>query len=349
MKIAFTHNVKKSTDEAEAEFDTPATIALLTKAIEDNGHEVVPIDVTGTLHDLVDRLRSVEPDLVFNTAEGTKGKTREALYPAVFDELGLPYTGSDAHCLTVTLDKYLTNLVVERAGVRVPRNQYRTAADGGGEGYCPFPCIAKPNFEGSSKGITDASVVTDSTALVGTLQRVLKAYPDGVLIEEFIPGTDVAVGFIEGLGPEVMTPCSYEYRTELASKHRIYDYRMKNEAGPMEDALVIHCPARLPSKVIAEIRQSAKKAVKALGLRNLARFDFRVRDDGTVFFIEANANPSLEKGASLYIAAAEHGLSTPAALLGHVITNATTRWAKAGRVSKRVDRARKAWMGPTPA
>lgn len=347
MKIAFTYNLKKSTDEAEAEFDTPETVDLLTKAIEANGHEVVGIEVTGTLPELIEKLKIAEPDMVFNTAEGSRGKTREALYPAVFDELGIPYTGSDAHCLTVTLDKYLSNLVVGQVGVRTPRNLYRMAGDANGDGYCPFPCIVKPNFEGSSKGITDASVVTDSTQLQATISRALKAYPEGILIEEFVPGIDVAVPYVEGLGPEVLTPCSYEYDPAFASKHRIYDYRLKNETGAMENALTIHCPAKLPAKTIAEIRQAAKKAVKALGIRNVARFDFRVRDDGTVFFIEANANPSLEAGASMYVTAAEHGLATQAALIGHVINNAATRWAKVGRVTKRLDRARKAWMLPT--
>ncbi len=345
VRIAFTFNMKKSSEEAEAEFDTPATVEFITRAIEANGHEVVGIDVTGTLPELIEKLQKAEPDLIFNTAEGTRGSTREALYPAVFDELNLPYTGSDAHCLTVTLDKYLTNLVVERVGVRTPRSLYRMAGDSNADGYCPFPCIVKPNFEGSSKGITDASVVTDSTQLQATIARALKAYPEGILIEEFVPGTDVAVPFVEGLGPEILTPCSYEYDPAFSGKHRIYDYRLKNESGGIDNAITIHCPAKLAAKTIAEIKHAAKRAVKALGIRNLARFDFRVRDDGTVFFIEANANPSLEDGASIYTTAAEHGCPTPAALVGH-INNAVTRWAKVERTTKRLERARKAWMLP---
>ena len=43
---------------------------------------------------------------------------REAFYPALFEELGIPYTGSDAYVLTVTLDKWLTKLVLARAGDR---------------------------------------------------------------------------------------------------------------------------------------------------------------------------------------------------------------------------------------
>jgi D-alanine-D-alanine ligase len=341
VKVAFTFNLKTAIVEEQAEFDSPQTVAAVIAAIEANGHECIPIDVTGTLPELIDKLKSAAPDLVFNTAEGVRGRTREALYPAVFDELGIPYTGSDAHALTVTLDKYLTNLVVEKAGVRIPRGSFK-AADTSMDGYCPVPCLVKPNFEGSSKGITDASVVTDSTMLNATVQKALRAYPEGLLIEEYIPGIDVVVGFIEGLGPEILTPCAYEIRPELASKFRLYDYRLKHETV---DPMVCACPPRLPQKTIQELKTYAKKAIKALNLHNCARLDFRVRDDGTVFFVEANANPTMEPGASLYTMTKEHGLDF-SGTIGHIIAQASARWAKAGRDSKKLGKARKAWMGP---
>ena len=37
---------------------------------------------------------------------------REAFYPALFEELGIPYTGSDAYTNAITLDKWLTKLMV---------------------------------------------------------------------------------------------------------------------------------------------------------------------------------------------------------------------------------------------
>ncbi len=333
MKICFTHNVKTSLAIEEAEFDSLATIDAIIRALEANGHEVVPINAACPLPELVCRLKEVSPDLVFNTAEGTRGRHREALYPAVFDELGIPYTGSDAHSLMVTLDKFLTNMIVERAGVRVAKNLYRTAADVNDKGEYFIPHwirkgsaarLLKPNFEGSSKGITDASVVTNpALELQGALQKALKAYPDGILVEEYIPGVDVVVPYVEGLGPEVLTPCAYEIKPEVASKYRLYDYRLKHEVA---DPMVVACPPKMPIRILQELRTSAMVAIKALNLRNIARLDFRVRDDGTVFFIEANANPTLEPGASIYTAIQEYGLDFAGAL-GHIVTNARSRWA----------------------
>ena len=64
--------------------------------------------MTGPASRLVARLEAFAPDLIFNAAEGRRGKMRRAFYPALFEELGIPYTGSDAYTLCVTLDKALT-------------------------------------------------------------------------------------------------------------------------------------------------------------------------------------------------------------------------------------------------
>ena len=73
---------------------------------------------SGPASHLAARIEAFAPDLIFNTAEGRRGRAREAFYPALFEELGFPYTGSDAYVLTVTLDKWLTKLVLARAGRR---------------------------------------------------------------------------------------------------------------------------------------------------------------------------------------------------------------------------------------
>lgn len=339
-RVAFTHNLKQSDAEVYAEFDTAETVDKISAAIRACGHEVVAIDVTCPLPELIDKIKAAEPDLIFNTAEGVRGKTREALYPQVFEELGIPYTGSDGWALTVTLDKYLTKALVEKYGVRAPRCVFRNALDLNGYTY-PVPCIVKPNYEGSSKGITDASVVTDCTKLQETIALALKAYPSGILVEEYVPGTDVAVGWFEGLGPEVLTPCSYVIQPEFETAHRIYDYRLKNE---LSAAVGVACPAPVPKKVLDEMTVLTKKCAKILGVQDFARFDFRVRDDGTAFFLEANATPSLEEDSSMFVAAKLLGYSYED-MIRHVIDHALKRWALQGRQAKRVEKARRLWMG----
>src|SRR5207302_838779 len=210
-------------------------------ALERLGHRVERIEVSGPASRTAARLEAYAPDLVFNTAEGRRGRFREAFYPALFDELGFPYTGSDAWVLAVTLDKALTKLVLREHGVVSPKGQFiEDISELKLEGW-RFPVIVKPNFEGSSKGITQDSVVEDR------------------------------------------------------------------------------------QRLRARAQDMARRAYKALGVRDLGRIDFRVADDGQVYFIEINALPSLEPGAGIYAAAALEGLHTDA-VLGKVVESAVARW-----------------------
>lgn len=318
--IAFTFNVKTSEAEEQAEYDTPETVQMISAVLRELGHRVVPIDVGCPIERLVAKLREAEADVVFNTAEGASGRMREALYPAIFDQLGLPYTGSDSYTLALTLDKWLSKLVAEQNGVSGPRQVLRCAGDGNGKTY-PLPCIVKPNYEGSSKGVTSASVVTDGRVLHETVDRVLRRYPEGVLVEEYIPGFDVTVPYIEGLGPEVMVPCSYKLPEDYDNPHRLYDYALKNS---LSDRVEVLCPAPLTARVSEGIRSQARKLVKAFHLQGAARLDFRVRDDGTVFFLEVNATPSMEQGASLFVSAQGQGHGY-AEVLGHLVQTALKR------------------------
>src|SRR5947207_4229925 len=158
MRIAFTHNLRLSDSEDEAEFDSAETVDAIAAGLVAGGHEIEKIEVTGPASRLAERLESYGPDLIFNTAEGRRGRAREAFYPALFEELGFPYTGSDAYVMTVTLDKWLTKLMLGAQGIDTPRGRLvvpddlRRLREVGAMGLA-YPVIVKPNYEGSSKGI----------------------------------------------------------------------------------------------------------------------------------------------------------------------------------------------------
>ncbi len=101
MKIAFTHNLRLSDTEEEAEFDTPETIEAVATALACDGNEVQKIEVSGPASHLAARLEAFSPDLIFNTAEGKRGRSREAFYPALFEELGITVVDADVAARTV--------------------------------------------------------------------------------------------------------------------------------------------------------------------------------------------------------------------------------------------------------
>jgi D-alanine-D-alanine ligase len=327
MRIAFTHNLRLTDSEEEAEFDSAETVDAIAEGLRTGSHEVEKIEVTGPASRLAARIESYGPDLIFNTAEGRRGRAREAFYPALFEELGFPYTGSDAYVLTVTLDKWLTKLVLGPLGIDTPRGRLvtvddlRRMKDPGTLGLA-LPVIVKPNYEGSSKGIGDDAVMRDAKTLAELLPRALRAYPNGVLVEEFIEGSDVTVPFLEGRGDEgVLLPVDYLVEPTARSRFNLYDYRLKSAES---NKVQVRCPPDLPRDVVSRLRAITKTATRALGIRDLGRIDFRLGEDGRIYLLEVNALPSLERGSSTFAAAAREGLDY-AETLAVVVTSAARR------------------------
>lgn len=330
MHIAFLHNLQTETTPEQAEFDTPATVRSVIALLEELGHTVSPVDAAYSIPFLVTRLDMLKPDLVLNTAEGIRGRGREGFYPGLLDQLGLPYTGSDAYVCTVTLDKKLTSLTLSASGVPVPRSRLVGRTSDLDRFDLSFPVIAKPNYEGSSKGISAESVAEDLDSLRGTVEILLREYPNGILVEEFIVGRDVTVPYIESLG--VLEPAHYEFAGPPA-KYPIYDFDLKQNRP--NDVVVI-CPACIGKETRKKLRAATRKAVEVLGVRDLCRVDFRVTEDGRIFLIEVNALPSLEPGAAIYLCARESGVESDALVLAAILKSATKRHGvKPGKVKKR--------------
>lgn len=329
MRIAFTYSLKTASTEDQAEFDTPETVSMIEGALRQLGHEVLLIEASGTVAELVAELERARPDLIFNTAEAGTGRAREAFYPSLFQRLGIPCTGSDAYACTVTLDKHLTKLLVETHGVRVPRWVFaRRIGDLDG---CElrFPVIVKPNFEGSSMGITADSVVEDRATLRARVVDALGRFSDGVMAEEYIEGRDVVVPFLETVSPAtggILEPAEYVY-PESDRRFTIFELEMKMRG--FEDVKV-HVPAKLSPEQRAEAMRSSRICVEVLGVRDLGRMDYRIDSSGTLYFLEMNALPSLEPGASIYLSGQLAGLDGVAGVMDAVITSARRRYAKLG-------------------
>jgi D-alanine-D-alanine ligase len=320
VRIAFIHNLKMNDSEEQAEFDTPETVEFLTTLMRELGHEVLPVDVTGSITKVVHALEAFSPDLVFNTAEGEKGRFRESLYPSILTQLDIPYTGSDPFTCAMTLDKNLTKLAIAQVDVPTPKSilvQKESELKGMNLRY---PLMLKPNAEGSSKGITVDSVVENVDELANRLPGLLKKYPDGILVEEFIIGKDVTVPFLAARG--ILEPLEYVFNV-TERKYQIYDYALKNE---MSDQVEVRCPANISDTTKKKIQEYGKKIVDKLAIKDFARIDFRVTDDGEPYFIEINALPSLEKGAGLYEAAIRSGLKNELEVVDAIIKSAVTRF-----------------------
>ena len=321
MRIALTHNLRVTDSEEEAEFDPPETIAGIARALARAGHRVEPVDVTGPASLLVTRLEAFAPDIVFNLAEGHRGKTRRAFFPALFEELGLPSTGSDAYTLCVTLDKALTKKQLAGWGVPSPRGRFvtRESLRSGGLDELPFPVIVKPNFEGSSKGIGPESVVADPFALARVLDELLAKYPDGALVEAYVPGTDVRVVRVEGVA--TLPPVEMVVDPAYPRRFDVFDYKLANVDTRFVER---RAPAHLPAGVEERLRDLAERTFAAFPMRDVAALNFRVGTDGEVWFLSTTAIPSFDPAGALFAATRAAGLDYDATVLA-VLRSAARR------------------------
>jgi D-alanine-D-alanine ligase len=326
VRIALADNLKRSASEEEAELDTADTIDAVRAIIASLGHTVIDVEVSVSIPALVQQLVAAAPDLVFNLAEGLIGTARAAFFPALFEQLKLPYTGSDAGVQALTADKATTNKLLSRLpGVSTPRSVM--VRDVHAVGRLPegmdrlaYPLFVKPNYEGSSKGITQRSVVEDGEQLTRVARELLGRYPAGLIIEEFIDGLDVATSWVDGLG--ILAPAVYRYRP--TGKYRIYEIALKRTGLDLVEAEV---PAALDESVLAQLRDVSTRVFPELGVTGYGRADFRVTPQGGVYFLEMNPLPSLAPGSDseLYKAAALLGLR-PADVFARIIDAAARRF-----------------------
>ncbi len=305
MRIGLAYNLRREENESQAELLTEEDIHRLVESLERLNHNVIKIEVTGTPGQIVDRLVSARPELIFNVAEGLSGESREAYYPAVYRMLGLPYTGSDSSILFGALDKRLTEEILLKHGIRVPRGALVTKEQPEIPDDLVYPMIIKPNYEGSSKGISQDSIVHDRNEAKERAGQLLADYPKGLTLEQYLPGKEITVPWLEEWPGGLLE--TVEWEISHPGEYDILDYDIKREDGN-KDAVTSICPAELSPRQRQEVLALSDRAVNAMGLRDLGRVDIRLCEDGIPYLIEINPLPGLRPSFSMMVTAREKGL-----------------------------------------
>lgn len=145
MRITLAYNQRREEVEEQAELLSSENVESLLELLRKLPHEIIPVEVTGPTDRVVSDLLASRPDLIFNVAEGTHGVTREALYPAIYRHLGLPFTGGGAALLLIDLDKHLANKVLSVQGITVPKGVLLTPQHSDLPEDFKYPLIIKPN------------------------------------------------------------------------------------------------------------------------------------------------------------------------------------------------------------
>lgn len=308
MRITVAFNLRTKDIEEQAELLLPNDVARICKALKELKHEVRPIEVSGKVDEVIEKLLNSEPELIFNVVEGLNGDSREAFYPIIYEGLNIPFTGSKASLLLLSLNKHLTKSILNANGINVPNGVLITERNGFIPEELKYPLIVKPNAEGSSKGITQQSVVENKQDCEKRVNELLEKYPCGVIVEEFISGRELSVPMLEAYPEKILGIVEHVFDLKsMDAKYNIYDFDSKFVDNNTNVKTI--CPAKLNKNEYEQIMEMSKKIFKILDCKDIGRIDIRLSENGTPYFIEANPLPSLAFDASVAEAAKTKGLS----------------------------------------
>jgi len=309
--------------EDVAEFDAETTIEAIVAALSGLGHRVERI---GHGRELCRRLAAGDRwDLVFNFAEGRRGRSREAQVPALLELFEIPYTFSDPLVCAVTLDKAVAKRLVRSAGLATPafrlvnREADLAALD------LAFPVFAKPVAEGTGKGIDDRSRIETREELAAACRRLRQRFRQPVLVEEYLPGREFTTGIL-GTEDAARVLGTMEIRARSNAPTLDYSFEMKERCEEFVEYTALE---RGPLR--AEVEALALAAYRALQCRDAGRVDIRLDRQGRPAFLEVNPLPGLNPAHSdLPMIAAQNGLSFDG-LIGAIVESALERVPGAGR------------------
>ncbi len=275
--------------DANAELDTMETVEFIMSALKSGGHRVVPI---GNVHNLLRQIDELDVDIVLNICEGHAGRNRESQVPLILEMKGIPFVGSDALTMGITLDKIAAKKCFIADGIPTPRYFNAYSTDNLEKlNTIGYPLIVKARYEGTSKGLSEQSRVEDFPGLKRQVELINKRYKQAALVEKFIRGTEFTVPVLGNENPQAMpvSQIAIDGSVELGDKFYTFP-RVVNE-----NAVRYLCPPRITKELEKKLQDLAVRAYQSVDCRDLGRVDFRVDAEGNLYVLEINPLPSLAK------------------------------------------------------
>jgi D-alanine-D-alanine ligase len=299
---------------SESEFHRIKTESDILGALRDLGHETRILGVRDAVGPIREAVEEWRPDIVFNLLDEFQG---EAIYDqhvvAFLELLRVPYTGNNPRGLVLARDKALSKKVAMYHRITVPRfftarvnRQVKRPKRMG------FPLIVKSLVEEASMGISKASIVRDDEALATRVRFIHERIGTDAIVEQFIPGREIYVGVLGNerlvaLPPRELVVDELEPGDDLIAteslKHNV-QYQEKHGVRIVD-------ARRLPDGIASALERVSKRVYRMLSLEGYARIDYRLSEDGKLYFLEANPNPDIANYEELASAAHRVGIAYP--------------------------------------
>lgn len=308
----------------DAEYEPERTIVALEGALRQAGCEPLRL---GSPHDVLAQLSAIQHstqqgqpklDAVLNISEGFGSRNREAWAPVLMEMMGVPCLGSDALTLSTSLDKAWCKQRVASAGVPVTPQRVVSVLDEleDGERPGPYPLFVKPCWEGTAKGISAHSRVENEEALRRAVKHVLETYDQPALIELFLPGAEYTVTVVgnAGIGAGVRALPVLQRALEVETGIGVHALEGQQAGVDNPAALEYVIPGNLDPALEKELQRLSLAVYEVLACKDFSRMDFKLDDQGGIWFLEVNTLPTFDPEASFGILAELEGRSVESLL-----------------------------------
>jgi D-alanine-D-alanine ligase len=290
--------------------ETARVAVHLNDALTACGYRTVLVPVHNSLGELKKALQPFSPEtaFIFNNCDGFNGVNSAATkVTRLIETLGFRHTGSTASIGMACIDKGRTKRRLEAAGVPTPRYQVFYKAEGSFRHT--FPAIVKPLTDDASLGIDLQSVVRTQAEMLERITYVIEQYGQAALVEEFIPGRELAVSMWGNKTVEALPISEQDYSLiENPLQHLLtYESKWMPDSYYYNNILTC-CPARLDPEDVKRVSDTALRAYRAIGMRDFGRADIRYKD-GIPYVIDMNEVPDFSPGAGFSNSATAAGYS----------------------------------------
>jgi D-alanine-D-alanine ligase len=317
LPVLLLYNLDHQWDPEEIDASRMAVEAL-SNALKNEGHPVCEACLEDD--DLHALLRHYDPKeyLVFNWCEELPQIPRSSpLAAEALEALGFAYSGSDARTLALSQDKYQVKQILQI--LNIPTPSWKLYETGSSVTWDQFPAIVKPSWEHCSLGVTREAVVQSPEELAERLDYIINTFAQPALIEEFIDGREFHVTVLGNGELHVLPAAEMDFSAFSDVKDRLCTYESKFDAtSPPYKLIELRLPAPLTEDERQDLEASAVAAYHAIGCRDYARMDIRLRD-GVFYVLDINPNADISPDTSLALSAEFAGL--PYGRLGSLLVN----------------------------
>ncbi len=291
---------------------TANTTQYIYDALTSLGYEILRVAVRNSLAELEQALSRFSPEntFIFDNCDGFNGNNLAAASVLnLVEALGFCHTGTTAKGVELCTEKPCAK---ERLmAYEIPTPKYQVFDHPDMDFQLEFPVIIKPATEDASMGIDLDSVATTRSALYERVQRVIEQYEQPAMVEQFIPGREVAVAMWGNHPVEVLPIAEEDYSMIADPLQQLLTFAAKWEQDSFYyKNILARCPASLSQSEEVLIQQVAIDTYKAMGLRDFGRVDIRFHN-GIPYVIDVNELPDLSPESGFWNSARAAGYKYP--------------------------------------